>query len=198
MSIAHTLIAVALVAAPLSQAPTVPPSPDPHSPAPASKADHAVKHAQDDAGGSSQAFMMHAAQGGVAEVALARLAKDKASNADVKAFAERLERDHSKANDDLKSLASSKHVTLPDAPTKYATNAKDKLSKLSGAAFDKAYVAAMVEDHQKDIRAFEHEASAGSDADVKAFASKTLPTLKEHLQQAQQLARTVGVARATS
>jgi len=196
MSIAHTLIAAALAAAPLSQAPQTPPAPRPQSSAPAPHADHAAK--ADKAGGASQSFLMHAAQGGVAEVALAQLAKDKASNADVKAFAERLERDHSKANDELKSLASSKHVTLPEKPTTYASNTKDKLSKLSGAAFDKAYVAAMVDDHQKDIKAFEHQASAGSDADVKAFASKMLPTLKEHLQQAQQLAKTVGAGRATS
>ena len=168
MSIAHTLIAAALVAAPLSQAP------------------------------QAETFMKHAAQGGVAEIALAQLAKEKASNADVKAFAERLERDHSKANDELKSLASSKHVTLPDAPTKYAANAKARLSKLSGAEFDRAYITEMVQDHQKDVREFEKAASSGSDVDVKAFASKTLPTLKEHLQQAQQLAKTVGAGRAPS
>lgn len=186
MSIAHTLIAAALVASPLSQAPQTPPPRD----APAPHADHGAK--PDKAVASAETFLKHAAQGGLAEVELAQLAKEKASNADVKAFAERLERDHSKANDELKSLASSKHVTLPDASKTYAANLKGRLSKLSGAAFDRAYIAAMVEDHQKDVRAFEREATSGADADVKAFASKTLPTLKEHLQQAQQLAKTVG------
>jgi putative membrane protein len=202
MTSAYTLIAAALLAAPLSQAPQTPPASPPREGHPATHAEHAAKADKadkaDKAGGASQSFLMHAAQGGAAEVELAQLAKDKASNADVKAFAERLEQDHSKANDELKSLASSKHVTVPEKPSTYATNTKAKLSKLSGAAFDKAYIAAMVEDHQKDIKAFEHEASAGSDADVKAFASKTLPTLKEHLQQAQQLAKSVGAAKATS
>lgn len=171
MSIVHTLIAAALVAAPLTQA---------------AKPDKIAA--------SAETFMKHAAQGGTAEVALARLAKDKASNPEVKAYAERLERDHSKAGDELKSLASSKRVTLPEAPKTYASNLKERLSKLSGAEFDRAYVSAMVDDHQKDVRAFEREAASGADADVKAFASKTLPTLKEHLQQAQQLAKTVGRA----
>lgn len=187
MSIAYTLIAAALVAAPLSQAPQ---TPAPPRDAPAPRADHAAKPARTAA--SAETFMKHAAQGGLAEVELAQLAKEKASNAEVKAYAERLERDHSKANDELKSLASSKHVTLPDASKTYAANLKGRLSKLSGAEFDRAYIAAMVEDHQKDVRAFEREATAGADAEVKAFASKTLPTLKEHLQQAQQLAKTVG------
>src|SRR4029453_3774333 len=64
-----------------------------------------------------------------------------------------------------KSLASSKHVTLPDAPKTYASNLKDKLSKLSGAAFDRAYIAAMVDDHLKDVREFEREAAGGADAE---------------------------------
>ena len=186
MSIAYPLIAAALVAAPLSQAPQTPPPRE----APAPHADHAAK--PDKTAASAATFISHAAQGGQAEVELAQLAKEKASNPEVKAYAERLERDHSKANDELKSLASSKHVTLPGSMKTYAANLKERLSKLSGAEFDRAYVAAMVEDHQKDVRAFEREATAGADADVKAFASKTLPTLKEHLQQAQQLAKTVG------
>ena len=74
----------------------------------------------------------------------------------------------------------------------------DKLAKLSGAEFDKAYVAAMLDDHQKDVREFSRVASGNGDADVKAFASKTLPTLKEHLQQAQDLSKSVGAKKPTS
>lgn len=196
MSIVHTLIGAALVAAPLAQAPQTPPAQRPATTAPAPHTGHAAKAEKTAA--SAETFVKHAAQGGAAEVALAQLAKDKASNPEVKTFAERLERDHSKANDELKSLASSKHLTLPEGSKTYASNLKDRLSKLSGAAFDKAYIAAMVEDHQKDVKAFEREATSGADADVKAFAAKTLPTLKEHLQQAEQLAKTVGAGRTPS
>jgi putative membrane protein len=196
MTIAHTLIAAALLAAPVSQAPQTPPATPPHTGHPAAHDDQAAKDAK--AGPTAEAFLKHAAQGGIAEVALAQLAKDKASNPDVKSFAERLERDHGKANDELKSLASKKGVTLPEKPTTYAANEKTKLSKLSGAAFDKAYIAAMVDDHHKDIRAFEREVGGAGDADVKAFVTKTLPTLKEHLQQAEQLAKTVGAGKPTS
>jgi putative membrane protein len=75
---------------------------------------------------------------------------------------------------------------------------QDKLSQLSGAEFDRAYVAAMVEEHQKDVRDFSRQASSGADADVKAFAAKTLPTLKQHLQHVQDLSKTVGAKKTTS
>src|SRR6185436_5788331 len=113
MSILHTLIGAALVAVPLAQAPQTPPAPRPDTAAPAPHSGHAAKADKaEKTAASAETFIRHAAQGGTAEIALAQLAKDKASNADVKAYAERLERDHSKANDELKSLASSKHVTL--------------------------------------------------------------------------------------
>ena len=90
----------------------------------------------------------------MAEVALAKLAQEKASNADVKSFAAKLEKDHSQANDDLKEVASKKNITLASAPSKSHQALHDKLAKLSGAEFDKAYVAAMLESHQKGVRNF--------------------------------------------
>jgi len=110
----------------------------------------------------------------------------------VKSFAAKLEKDHTKANDELKEVASKKGITLPAAPSKNHQAMHDRLAKLSGAEFDKAYVTAMLDDHQKDVREFQRVASGSGDADVKAFASKTLPTLKDHLQQVQDLAKNMG------
>ncbi|MGD0987369.1 MAG: DUF4142 domain-containing protein [Candidatus Sulfotelmatobacter sp.] len=133
-------------------------------------------------------FMRDAAQGGMAEVELGKLATEKASSDDVKRFGQRMVDDHSKANDELKQIASSEGVTLPDT-----LNAKDKalkvrLSKLSGENFDRAYMESMVKDHKKDVADFQKESASGSDPQVKQFASKTLPTLQDHLQEAQSIA----------
>ena len=83
---------------------------------------------------------------------------------------------------------------LPSAPSKMQTAREDKLSKLSGAAFDRAYIADMLADHKKDVAEFERQSMHAADADLKAFAAKTLPTLKDHLQQVEQLSKTIGRA----
>ncbi len=130
-------------------------------------------------------FAVKAAQGGLAEVQMGQLATQKASNSDVKAFGQQMVDDHSKANDEFKSIASRKGVTLPTSMDAKDQATYDRLSKLNGAAFDRAYMADMVKDHRTDIAEFEHEASSGSDPDIKGFASKTLPTLKHHLEMAE-------------
>lgn len=130
-------------------------------------------------------FAMDAAKGGLMEVAMGKVAADHATNPDVKAFGQRMVTDHSKANDELKAIASQKGLTLP-AKLDAADQAKiDRMSKMSGAAFDKAYMDDMVQDHKKDVAEFRKEASGGKDADIKGFAGKTLPTLEEHLKMAQ-------------
>jgi putative membrane protein len=131
-------------------------------------------------------FVMEAADGGMAEVEMGKLAVEKASSPDVKNFGQRMVDDHSKANDELKQVASQKGITLPSAPSAKHKAKMDKMSKLSGAAFDKAYMDDMVADHKKDVGEFQKEASSGKDPDVKAFASKTLPTLQDHLKMAQE------------
>jgi putative membrane protein len=193
MFIQTLIVAAALVAAP--QAPT-PPRATPETPPPTADKPQAGQAAV--VTGADATFVKMAADGGMAEVSLAKLAQEKASNSDVKSFAAKLEKDHSQANDDLKELASKKSITLPTEPSKNHKALHDKLAKLSGAEFDKAYVAAMLEDHQKDVREFSRVASTNGDADVKAFASKTLPTLKEHLQQAQDLSKSIGAKKPTS
>lgn len=126
-------------------------------------------------------FAMKAAQGGAAEVQLGKLAADKASSPDVKAFGQQMVDDHTKANDDLMSTAQKENMTLPTS-----LNAKDqaeytKLQNLSGAAFDRAYVKDMVKDHEEDIKEFQKEANNGKDPEMKSFASRTLPVLQMHL-----------------
>lgn len=135
--------------------------------------------------GSDQAFVMKAAHGGMAEVKLGELATQKASNADVKAFGQRMVDDHSKANDELKQLASRKGITLPTDIDASHQAKYDRLSKLSGAEFDRAYMKDMVADHKEDVSEFRRESEHGSDPDVKAWAGKTLPTLEQHLQMAE-------------
>jgi putative membrane protein len=135
---------------------------------------------------ADSAFAMKAAEGGLAEVEVGKLAATQGKDEAVKSFGQRLVDDHGKANDELKSIASSKSITLPSSPNAKQKALAARLQKLQGAAFDKAYMAAMVKDHQEDIALFEREASAGKDPELQAFAKKTLPTLKEHLELAKQ------------
>jgi putative membrane protein len=136
---------------------------------------------------TDQHFMKEAAQGGMAEVELGQLAADKASSAEVKEFARRMVKDHSQANDQLKQIASQKGVTLPTSLSAKDQATKNKLSKLSGDAFDQAYMSDMRKDHKADIAAFQKESATGKDPDLKQFASQTLPTLKDHLKQAESV-----------
>jgi putative membrane protein len=138
--------------------------------------------ANTNANAAGDSFMTDAASGGMAEVELGKMASTKAQNAEVKKFAQMMVTDHGKANDELKALAAKKNVTLPTAPIAKHQSVIQKLQGLSGAQFDEAYVEDMVEDHEKDVAEFEKQSQSNPDADVKAFAAKTLPTLKKHLE----------------
>lgn len=133
-------------------------------------------------------FIKSAAEGGIAEVELGHLAVQKAASEDVKKFGQRMVDDHSKANDELKQVASSKGVDLPTDLSAKDKMLKERLSRMNGQDFDKAYMQNMVKDHRKDVAEFQKESSNGSDPDVKQFASKTLPKLQEHLQSAESIA----------
>lgn len=126
-------------------------------------------------------FWIHAMQGGMAEVELGKLAVSRAQNAEVKKFAQKMIDDHTKANTELKALADKKSAVLPVDIGSGHKSLLDKLTALTGAEFDKAYVEAMVEDHEETVEFFEDKTD-DSDADIKAFATKTLPTLKSHLE----------------
>ena len=128
-------------------------------------------------------FATAAANGGMAEVAVGQLAGEKAMNAKVKAFASMMVTDHSKVNEELMAIAKAKNITLPSAPDEEHQKKKADLAAKTGADFDKAYVDAMIDGHKKTISLFEDAAKNCKDADLKAFAEKTLQTIKGHLTE---------------
>jgi len=137
---------------------------------------------------SERMFIRKAAEGGKAEVELGKLAQEKAASPEVKQFGERMVNDHSKANDQLKEVAQKEGVTLPTKLDAKDAATKARLEKLSGEAFDRAYMKDMVADHTKDVREFKNEAKNGKDPDVKSFAAQTAPTLEDHLKEAKNIA----------
>ena len=136
-------------------------------------------------------FVKEAAMGGMAEVELGRLAEQNAQSDLVKQFAGRLVRDHSAGNNDLAALASGKGVTLPQQLDQKFAKMRDKLAKMRGAEFDRAYMKEMVEDHDKDVKAFRQHAQTGTDPDLKAFAQKSLPMLEDHDRIAHDLLKSL-------
>ncbi|MBE9209795.1 DUF4142 domain-containing protein [Nostoc sp. LEGE 06077] len=147
---------------------------------------------QNNLSASDRQFINEAAQGGLAEVKLGQLASQRAANNEVKQFGLRMVQDHTQVNTQLKQLAARKGVKLPTALNRENQQLQERLSKLSGANFDREYMTHMVQDHQKDVSAFQTEAQQGQDPDVKAFAAQTLPTLQEHLQQARSIVNAGG------
>ena len=140
-------------------------------------------------------FVKQAAQGGMMEVELGKIAADKATSAQVKDFARRMVDDHSKANTELMSLAKSKNVELATALEGKHKSTVDRLSKVEADKFDRQYMNLMVSDHKDDIKSFENAANKAKDADVKSFAAKNLPTLKTHLQLAQETDKSLKAAK---
>jgi putative membrane protein len=125
-------------------------------------------------------FVMDAATGGMAEVELGKLAQQNAQDDQVKQFGARMVQDHSKANDELKTIAANQGIELPQQLDKKNEQLKDRLARLQGPQFDRAYMAAMVRDHNADVAAFRREAQSGGDPAIKGFAAKTLPILGQH------------------
>jgi putative membrane protein len=132
---------------------------------------------------------------GTADVELGRLAQQRATHADVKEFAAMMVRDHQMAADELRPIA--KRVNT-DRDTKYDADdhkehrdLMEDLSKLSGRDFDRKYIDEMIDDHEKGIRELEGRAENAADADVKQWASKTLPTMREHLERAKAIKETL-------
>lgn len=136
-----------------------------------------------------EAFTRKAAAAGQAEVELGMVAQQKGSNEHVKHLAQRIEADHKKANDELMAIASKKNLNIDPKPTADQIKTKQKLEKLSGAEFDRGFLDVMIKDHQKAITDFERQATNGADPELKAFAAKVLPDLKEHLKMSQDAQR---------
>jgi putative membrane protein len=132
-------------------------------------------------------FMTKAAQGGIAEVNGGSMAAQKGSSGDVKNFGNQMVSDHGKANDELKTLATNKGISLPADTDEQHKKKADELSKKSGAAFDKAYMKDMVEDHEHDVAEFKKAQSSAKDPDLKAWLDKTLPVIEGHLKMAQDI-----------
>ena len=160
---------------------------------------HPIKHLEGNAAGLTKTeFVKHAAQGGLAEVALGNLGVQKAQSDDVKQFAQRMVDDHSKANDELMDLARKQAIDIPKQMSAEQRATVDRLSKLSGAAFDREYMKAMVKDHDHDVAMFETYSQHGKDEQLKSWAAKTLPTLQDHKEMATATANKVGANMAVS
>jgi putative membrane protein len=136
---------------------------------------------------ASSSFLVDAANGGMAEVELGKLAQEKATNPQVKEFATMMVNDHTGANAEAKALAAKKSITLPADVTEGKKETASDLSKKTGKDFDKAYMERMVKDHKETIDLFEKASNNVKDADVKNFADMTLPKLRTHLEKAQSI-----------
>lgn len=137
---------------------------------------------------ADRTFVRKAAEGGLAEVEFGQLATQKAASPEVKQFGQRMVDDHTKANDQLKQVATDEGITVPNKLDAKDAATKARLEKLSGESFDHAYMRDMVTDHTKDVSEFRMESKDGKDPAVKNFASQTLPTLEDHLKQAKGIA----------
>ena len=131
-------------------------------------------------------YAVKAANGGLMEVELGKLAQQKAITPQVLAFGKMMVTDHSKANTELKGLAAAKFITLPAILSNDLQKDYDDMEKLGKAEFEKAYTDYMVKDHKEDIEEFQKEAKDGKDTVLKAFAAKHVPILQHHLEMAQQ------------
>ena len=134
-------------------------------------------------------FVTKAGMAGLAEVKFANLALQQGANADVKAFAQRMLTDHSKTNNELAQFATTKGLALAAELEGDHEKALEHLRGLSGAEFDKAYMDHMVADHEKTVADFEKASTSATDTDLKAWAGRSLPTLREHLQLARDVTR---------
>lgn len=145
-----------------------------------------VQGAMSQGSASPAAFVKMAAQDGMTEVALGKLAQQKSNNADVKQFAQKMVQDHGKADTELAQLAKDKNLDVPTQLDSAHQKMVDSLSAKSGAAFDGAYASHMAQDHTKAISLFQTAANSG-DPEIAGFAKQTLPTLQEHKRMADHL-----------
>lgn len=137
-------------------------------------------------------FAKDAALGSLTEVELGKLALQKASRDDVKQFGQKMVDEHSKAHDRLKEAATKENISIPDTLDSKRQSRIEKLGKLSGEEFDKAYLKDQVKEDQNQVRDFNDEAQRGSDANVRAFASSMLPALQQQLELARNLSKSGG------
>jgi putative membrane protein len=152
-----------------------------------------AQSAKHDAQHSPQSFLQRAAEGQQAEIALGQLASERAGDRQVKQFGVQMIRDHRKASAEVRQLASKEGVILPTQLTGKHKDKQEQFAQLSGSEFDRAYMEYMLRDHRKDVKDFERNVKAIKDPQVQQWAEGTLPLLKQHLQQAQQIASAIGM-----
>ena len=146
-----------------------------------------------DAARSAQSFLQKAAEGQQAEIALGQLASERAADRQVKEFGAQMMQDHRKASAEIRQLAAKEGVLLPSELTGRHKDKQEQFAQLSGREFDRAYMEYMLRDHRKDVKEFERNVKAITDPQVLHWAEGTLPLLKEHLRQAQQIAGAIGL-----
>ena len=140
---------------------------------------------KDNVSNSAQRFLDDVATNSMMELQLAEMAQQKASSQEVKDFGKRIQTDHAQAEQKLQALAQEASIALPTSMTKKEQRDVDKLSKLSGAEFDKEYMKMMVKDHEKSVKDYQKASEDVAEPAVKQFINQMLPTQKEHLQLAQ-------------
>ena len=154
--------------------------------------------AQTKSGGTTRnsdlTFLREAIEGNLAEIQTGQLAEKNGASQVVKQFGQRMVADHTNLLEQAKSIAAAKGITPPTAPSAKDQATYRSLSSKTGNAFDTAYITDMISDHKEDISHFEQEANSGSDPDIRALASKALPTLQEHLRLAESAARQLGIS----
>lgn len=132
-------------------------------------------------------FVVEAASGGMMEVELGRYAAANAGSAAVKQFGQMMVTDHTKADSALTTIAGVKGIVVPNVPGDDHQKHIDALKKKKGSEFDKDYMSMMVDDHEEDVRKFEDASKNAKDADIRAFATQTLPVLRKHLDAAKKI-----------
>ena len=142
---------------------------------------------------SAQSFLKKAAEGQQAEIAMGRLASERAGDEKVKQFGALMMEDHRKASKEIQLLALKEGVVLPTELTSKHQDKREEFAQLAGDAFDRAYIRYMLRDHRKDVKEFERQAKAIKDPQVQRWAEGTLPLLKQHLQTAQRIASSIGI-----
>lgn len=146
-----------------------------------------VAIARADVSNADRDFVTKAAEAGLAEIAEARVALKNSQRPDVQVFARRMIADHTKAHEQLKSIAKAKGIEMPNAPSDLDLMRLKAMGALAGDEFDNAYIKQEVEDHDAAVKLFVQESDNGEDAQLKSFAATTLPTLKEHDTMAKSL-----------
>jgi putative membrane protein len=140
-----------------------------------------------------QDFYKHAAEGGIAEVEAGKLAESKGSSPAVKDFGAMMVKDHTEANNKLKAVATTQNVDLPSASSAKQMATKAKLEVLTGDTFDKSYIKGQISAHEETAALLKKEIASGQDAQAKAFAKETLPTVQAHLKKIRAIATGAGV-----